>query len=136
VKESEIVLLGESVGGGVAVDLAAEISPRALVLQNCFTSVPDVAAVHYPFLPGRWLMSTRLNSLEKIANCRAPLYQCHGTSDEVIPFEQGKALFAASRATRKEFVPHINGRHNDLLPSEYYSRLRIFLEYPLPLTGR
>lgn len=127
VQESEIVLLGESIGGGVAVDLAAEVSPRALVLQNCFTSVPDVAAVHYPFLPARWVMDTRLNSLAKIKKCAAPLYQCHGTSDEVIPYEQGQTLFAASPARRKIFHTHQGSGHNDPLPSQYYVGLREFL---------
>jgi fermentation-respiration switch protein FrsA (DUF1100 family) len=120
--------LGESLGGGVAVDLAAEIAPRAIVLQNCFTSVPDVAAVHYPFLPVHLLMDTRLNSLAKIEKCAAPLFQCHGTGDEVIPFEQGRRLLDASPATRKEFIEYPGGGHNDLLPAEYYARLRAFLQ--------
>ena len=126
VDESEIVLLGESLGGGVAVDLAAEVCPRALVLQNAFTSMPDVAAVHYPFLPARLLMNTQLNSLAKIKSCPAPLFQCHGTADEVVPYEQGERLFAASPATNKEFL-ELRGGHNDLLPAEYYTRLRKFL---------
>ncbi len=128
VAESEIVLLGESIGGGVAVDLAAEIAPRALVLENSFTSIPDVAAVHYPFLPVHWLMDTRLNSLAKIASCPAPLFQTHGTSDFVVPYEQGERLFAASPAMQKEFFEVAGGGHNDLLPDEYYARLRAFIE--------
>lgn len=128
VAESEVVLLGESLGGGVAVALAAELRPRALVLQSTFTSLPDMAAFHYPFLPAQWLMRSQLNSLATMQHCPAPLFQCHGTADEVVPFEQGERLFAASPAKRKDFVELPAGRHNDWLPAHYYIRLREFLE--------
>ena len=54
-READIVLFGESLGGGVMVDLAAADGARALVLENTFTSLPDVAAWHYPWLPVRLL---------------------------------------------------------------------------------
>ena len=65
--------MGESLGGAVAVDLAARDGARALVLESTFSSLPDVAAYHYPLLPVRWLMRTRFDSLAKIGDYHGPL---------------------------------------------------------------
>ncbi len=62
IPESDIVLMGESLGGAVAALLAAETPARGLVLENTFSSAPDVAAYHYPWLPVKQLMRTQLNS--------------------------------------------------------------------------
>ena len=58
----EVVLMGRSLGGGVAVALASEVGARALVLENAFPTMPDVAAFHYPWLPVRWVMDNRYDS--------------------------------------------------------------------------
>lgn len=90
-KQTEIVLMGESLGGAVAVQLAAESAPRGLVLQSTFGSLQDIAAVHYPQLA--WLVPKgKLNSLEIIPRYRGPLLQSHGDADRVIPFSSGKKL--------------------------------------------
>lgn len=128
IDEGDIVLLGRSLGGGIAVDLTMDVVPRALVLQNVFTSLPDVAAVHYPFLPVRTLMSTRLETLEKIKRYTGPLLQCHGTRDEVVPFQQGEQVFSAAGGENKQFIELPGFTHNDPLPAEYYARLKSFLE--------
>ena len=78
------LLHGESLGGGVLVDLAARDGARGLVLESTFSSLPDVAAHHYPLLPVRWLMRNRLDSLAKIGQYRGPLVQCHGDADKRI----------------------------------------------------
>jgi fermentation-respiration switch protein FrsA (DUF1100 family) len=93
--EQEIVLFGESLGGAVLVDLAAKDGARGLILQSTFSSLPDVAAYHYPWLPCRWLMSTRLDSLSKIPNYPGPVVQIHGTADTVVPIQFGRRLHAA-----------------------------------------
>ncbi len=128
VAESEIVLLGRSLGTGVAVDLTTDVSPRALILESAYTSMPDVAAVHYPFLPARMLMDTRFDSLSKIGQYEGPLLQCHGTADEVIPFRLGRQLFDASTSPRKEFMEFPGATHNQWPPRAYYERMRRLLE--------
>lgn len=128
IQECEIVLLGRSLGSGVAVDLTTDVSPRALLLECAYTSMPDVAAFHYPFLPVRSLMDTRLDSLSKIASYEGPLLQCHGTADEVIPFRLGKQLFDASTSSRKEFMELPGATHNEWPPRAHYERMRRFLE--------
>ena len=127
INESEIVLLGRSLGGGVAVDLTTDVAPRALILESTFTSMPDVAGVHYPFLPVQLAMKTRLDSLSKIVNYAGPLLHSHGTDDEVIPFELGQRLHAACTSQSKTFLKIEGGTHNDFQPSEYFDAVREFL---------
>ncbi len=127
VAERDVVLMGESLGGGVMVDLAAHDGARALVLENTFTSLPDVAAHHYPWLPVRMLMRTRLDSVAKIADYHGPLLQFHGDADTIIPFEIGRRLFEAANEP-KQFVNTAGRDHNDPQPPELWEALDRFLD--------
>ena len=127
VEESEIVLMGESLGGGVMVDLASRDGARGLILERTYTSLPDVAAYFYPFLPVRMLMRNRLDSLAKIAAYRGPLVHCHGDVDEIIPFAMGRRLFAAANDP-KRFVALAGIGHNDPLPQEWDQAIYEFVE--------
>jgi fermentation-respiration switch protein FrsA (DUF1100 family) len=120
------VLMGESIGGAVAVDLAAETGARGLILESTFTSLPDVAASHLPWLPVRLLMRTRLDSLAKIKNYHGPLLQSHGDGDTIVPYKFGRRLFEAANEP-KEFITFPGGDHNDLRRSEYYAKLGEFV---------
>jgi fermentation-respiration switch protein FrsA (DUF1100 family) len=126
VDETEIVLVGRSLGGAVAVDLAATDGARGLVLENTFTSLPDVAASHFPLLPVRWLMRSRLDSLAKISAYHGPLLQTHGDADRVVPLEQGERLHQAASGP-KQFVVVAGGGHNDPPTAEYMQALERFL---------
>jgi fermentation-respiration switch protein FrsA (DUF1100 family) len=135
VAEKEIVLLGESLGGGVMVDLAAHDGARGLILERTFTSLPDVAAVHFPFIPVRLLMRNRLDSLSKIAKYHGPLLICHGDMDEIIPYEQGRRLFAAANEP-KRFIDLPRVGHNDPLPAAWDTAVDQFLDgLPSPSGG-
>ena len=82
-RKREIVLFGESLGGGVQVDLAATDDARGLILLSTFSSLPDVAACHYPrWIPVRWLMRCRLDSLAKIGRYRV---RCSKSTAIAIP---------------------------------------------------
>jgi fermentation-respiration switch protein FrsA (DUF1100 family) len=100
---NRIVLMGESLGGGPAVELATRHDHRALVLEFTFTSLPAAAKYHYPWLPTGWLMQTRFDNLAKVGRCHRPVFIAHGTDDRVIPFSHGQALFAAANEP-KEFL--------------------------------
>jgi fermentation-respiration switch protein FrsA (DUF1100 family) len=126
VGERDIVQMGESLGGGVAVDLAAADGARGLVLLNTFSSLPDAAAAHYPWLPVRLLMRTRLDSVAKIANYHGPLLQAHGDADTIVPFASGRKLFDAANEP-KEFVVVAGGDHNDEVSRQFYEALDRFL---------
>ncbi len=127
IRESDVVLLGESLGGAVAVDLAARDGARALVLESTFDSLPNVAAHHYPFLPVRWAMRSRFDSVAKIGKYQGPLFQAHGDADTIVPLEYGRKLFEAANAP-KQFLLLPGRDHNDPLPAEYYDALAKFLE--------
>jgi len=127
IESADVVLLGRSLGGAVAVALATEEKPRALVLESTFSSMPEVAKHHFPWLPTKMLMRTRLNSAERIGDYEGPLLQSHGTRDEIIPFEIGKKLFAAAPPGKKEFFEIPGGRHNDMPTKAYVNRLKTFL---------
>jgi hypothetical protein len=126
VAEREIVLVGNSLGGAVMVDLAARNGARGLVLENTFSSLPEVAASHLKVVPVRWLMKTRLDSLAKIRDYHGPLLQTHGDADQVVPFALGKSLFKAANEP-KEFIPAAGGGHNDPPAREYVIALDRFL---------
>lgn len=126
VAASQLVLFGESLGGAVAVELAAEFGARGLILENTFASLAEVASVHYPKLA--WLVPPgKLDSQRSIAKYRGPLLQSHGQDDETIPFAQGEKLFAAAHEP-KEFVRVAGGKHNDPPTVDYLNRLERFLE--------
>jgi fermentation-respiration switch protein FrsA (DUF1100 family) len=133
VAEGDIVVAGRSLGGGVAVDLAAKDGARALILESTYTSLPEVAANHLPWLPAQWVMNTRLNSAALIGNYHGPLLQCHGDADSTVPYALGKRLFeAANEPKRFETIP--GGGHNDLPGREYMQILDEFLA-SLPPVG-
>ncbi len=125
-REPDIVLWGFSMGGGVAVDLAAEDGARGLVLQSTFTSLPDAAAEHYPWLPVRWLMRNRLDSASKIARYRGPLLQSHGDADVIVPCHLGQQLHALANGP-KRFLEIPGGDHNDLPEELFYAALDEFI---------
>jgi hypothetical protein len=127
VAEQDVVVMGRSVGGAVAVDLAAKDGARALVLESTFTSVPDLAAYHYPWLPVRLVLRTRFDSLSIIRDYHGPLLQSHGDADTIVPYRFGRRLFDAANEPKQLFtIP--GGDHNDYQPREYYEALIAFLD--------
>lgn len=127
VPPGRVILLGESLGGGVAVDLASRHDHRALVLMCTFTSLPAAAKNRFPFLPAHTLMRARFDSLSKIGRCPRPVFAAHGTADRTVPFEQGEALFAAANEP-KEFLRLESCGHNNLAGDHFYGPLARFLE--------
>jgi fermentation-respiration switch protein FrsA (DUF1100 family) len=122
-----LVIYGESLGGGVAVELASRRPHRALILEKTFTSVPDVAQTLFPWLPVRWLMRNRFENLQKIGRCRQPVFVAHGTADGLIPFSQGRRLFEAANEP-KRFFRLEGGDHNTPLSSACLAAIREFVD--------
>jgi hypothetical protein len=113
VADGDVVLYGLSLGSGVASQIATERRVAAVIFEAPFTAMADVGAFHYPFLPVRWMLLDRFETRARVAGVEAPLLVVHGDRDEVIPFAQGAAVFAAAREP-KRFVRIAGGRHNDL----------------------
>jgi fermentation-respiration switch protein FrsA (DUF1100 family) len=126
VSPDKLLLIGESLGGGVAVDLASRVPCGVLVLLCSFTSIPDMAQSIYPWLPARWLVRTQFNNLAKIGQCHTPVFIAHGTADEIVPFVQGKRLFAATGEPRYFLAMEGHGHMLHLDP-EFFTTMRQFL---------
>ena len=125
----EVAILGESLGGAIAAWLAARTQPRALVLTSAFTSVPDLGARIYPFLPVRLLSRFSYDTLGALQSVGAPVLVAHSTEDELVPFSHGQALFETAREP-KRFV-EMRGGHNDaclFARREWADALAEFLE--------
>lgn len=134
VDPSDVVVYGRSLGGAVAVGLAAEHPVRGMVLERTFADMVETAAYHFPWLPVRWVMKNRYPSIERIVTYRGPLFQSHGTADEVVPFEMGKKLFDAATTANKTFFVVEEGSHNAPHADDYYEALGEFLD-SLPPVG-
>ncbi len=107
------VLYGESLGTGVAVQLATESGGAAVVLESPYTSIADVAAQHYRWLPAHPLIRDRYESLAKIAGIEAPLLILHGERDRVVPAAHGRALLSAAHEPKQAvFFP--DAAHEDI----------------------
>jgi pimeloyl-ACP methyl ester carboxylesterase len=112
VPRDAIVLQGQSLGAGVAAEMARRGYGAKLVLVSPFTSMVDMAALVAPFLPVRWLVRDRYETLRKAPALALPTLVIHGTSDEVIPFEMGRRV--AENLPRAEFVTIPDGHHGDV----------------------
>jgi fermentation-respiration switch protein FrsA (DUF1100 family) len=109
---NRIILYGESLGTGVAVQMASEVPVGGLVLEAAYTSVAARAAELYYYIPVRFLIQDKFNSLEKIGKVKAPVLCFHGERDTVIPIAHGKTLFNAVISPKQSFFfPHV--AHND-----------------------
>ena len=116
VRPEGIVFFGQSLGSAVAVELATRETPRGLILEAPFTSVRAMGKAVFPFLPISLLVGDQFNSLERIPRVRAPLLILHGDRDEVVPFQQGEALYRAANEP-KTFLRIPGAGHNDLVDS-------------------
>jgi fermentation-respiration switch protein FrsA (DUF1100 family) len=159
---SDIVLFGESLGAAVASWLATQVSripdpssegrrdarasslplgegsgvretPRALVLASAFTSVPDLGAQVYWFLPVRLISRFRYDNLANVAEIKAPVLIAHSREDEIVPFAHGERLYQAARDP-KQFLT-LRGGHNEgfiFARDEWIRALAGFLERHAP----
>jgi fermentation-respiration switch protein FrsA (DUF1100 family) len=113
--ENKIVLYGESLGTGVAVELASNnnFSPAAVILEAPFSSAADIAAWRFPILPVRKLIFDSFNSNKKISDINSPLLFLHGYKDQTIPIIFGYKLFMSAKKPKKSVFIE-NAGHNDL----------------------
>ena len=133
---SDLVLYGESLGTGVAVQIGTEYDVAAIVLEAPFSSVVDVGQARFPFLPVGRLMHDRFDSATKIARIDAPVLILHGEHDRTVPIRFGRRLYAASVEPRRfELFPEAG--HNDLYQHGAAERVLAFLaELPAPAPCR
>jgi len=124
-----IILFGRSLGASIAADLATRQSAAGLILESGFTSVPDVAAKLYPWLPVRWFSRYQYDARKKLANIHSPVLIAHSRDDEIISYSNGERLFEAANEP-KQFL-QLRGGHNDgffVSGKDYIQGLDSFLE--------
>jgi uncharacterized protein len=112
VDPSRLIYFGESLGAAVAIDLATEFPPAALILRSPFTSLTDVGRHHYPFLPVRLLLRDRYPSIDRIRQIEAPVLVIAGDRDRIVPLEHSRRLYDMAADPKQLLV--VNGAdHND-----------------------
>jgi hypothetical protein len=111
ISPDRIVVFGRSLGAAVATWLVTQQHAAALIAESAFTSVPDLAADIYPWLPVRWLARFNYDSLDRIARLELPILVVHSRDDEIIPMHHGQRLFDAARGQKR--LLEIRGGHNE-----------------------
>lgn len=126
---NDIIVMGRSLGAAVAIDLAAHQNVKGLIVECGFTSVKDVVRHHVNSDSLNRFVHTEYNSIEKIGNCSAPIFICHGTQDKIIPFGHGLQLTEVAAAAGDVQFYQFEGGHK-MLPNESYSAaIQDFLDY-------
>jgi len=110
VHPKEIIVFGRSLGGAVASWLAQSHTPGALILESTFTSLPDIAATLYPYLPVKLLLRFKYNTAEYLGGLNCPVLIIHSRDDEIMRFSHGRRLFEIAKEPKK-FL-EITGTHN------------------------
>lgn len=130
--ENEIVAHGESLGGGIASELALRHPGlRGLILRSTFTSIPDIGAELFPWLPVRTLSRIRYDTVGKLPRIQVPVLLLHSHQDTLIPFHHATRNLEAARSPKR--LAEILGDHNDqpeASPDLYLAALRDFLLHP------
>ncbi len=111
IEPAQIIIFGRSLGGSIGAHLAARYQPGGLIVESAFTSVPDMAASLYPFLPVRLLSKFRYDTGKALQECECPVLIIHSSEDEIIPYSHGEELFAI--APEPKMFLSIRGGHND-----------------------
>jgi len=136
-EEREIIVYGRSLGGAVAIELATRVDVRAMILESCFTSMPEMGARVYPWLPVRFLTRIHYDSISRIPSLNMPKLFVHSLEDEVVPYGMGRRLY--NRAPRPKKFVKLRGGHNEAhltSGSNYQFALREFLDgLEVPFTG-
>jgi fermentation-respiration switch protein FrsA (DUF1100 family) len=126
VAPSRIVLYGESLGTGIATQVASQRQTSAVILEAPYSSVAAEAKAHFGIFPIDWLLLDRFDSMAHIGRINVPLLIMHGSKDSVIPARSAHALFDAAKEP-KEYVEFRHGGHNDLFNFGALEHVRQFL---------
>ena len=124
---SKVVIYGESLGSGIAVELAQYSQFAALILEAPFTCMADVASHHYGIFPVNLLILDKYESINKLQNVTSKLLIIHGKRDRTVPFTQGRQLFESATGN-KTFYEFAEARHNDLYEYGAAKRIINFLD--------
>jgi pimeloyl-ACP methyl ester carboxylesterase len=126
-KLSNVIMIGESLGSGVATEMAVKYKFKGLFLITPYTSISDRAGEIYPFLPTKYLTKDNFQVEENIANINQPLFIIHGTKDVVVPFQHSNRIFEHAKQPKKIIIyPGVG--HNDYDVKEIFEEMRKFFD--------
>jgi uncharacterized protein len=116
----KIIVYGQSLGGAVATEVAIRKNPAALIIESSFTSLPDLGADLYPWLPVKLLSKYQYSTVSKIGTIKFPKLIIHSPDDEIVPFQHGRIIY--EKASQPKDFLEIRGGHNDgfLISSAIY----------------
>ena len=101
VETKNIILYGESLGTGVAVEIGQTNKFNSIILESPYTSMIKAAKIYYPYLPVKFLLKDKYDSEKKIKNIKTPILIMHGKKDNIVPFNMGKKLFEIANKPKK-----------------------------------
>ena len=127
VKNNQIILYGESLGTGVAVEMAKKNHFNSIILESPFTSIENSAKIYYPYLPVKFLLKDRYDSFSKIKMINSPILIMHGEKDDVIPFSMGKKLFEKANHPKHSYFTS-NDDHMMEFNSDLLNEVKNFIE--------
>jgi fermentation-respiration switch protein FrsA (DUF1100 family) len=134
VRGTKLVYFGRSLGAAIAVEMARRQPPTGLILETPFTTLKDIARVHYSLLPLSFLQ-TKYDSLGKLPEIRVPLLILHGDRDEIVPLEQAQRLYAVANEPKQLYV--IRGaHHNDTYVAGGAAYFDVWARFLLSLEGQ
>jgi len=128
VKEEQLILYGESLGTGVATEVAQNKNLAGIILESPYTSMTELAGKYYPLLPVKFLLKDRYESIKKIKNIRSPILIMHGGLDPIVPFQMGVQLYEAANEPKfKYFIT--NDDHMMRYDQNLTQQLKAFIEF-------
>jgi uncharacterized protein len=125
----KLIILGESIGTGVATEHSALKEPDRMILISPFTRLSDIARIHYPFYPAWFLLEEDYNNIEPLSRYKGALLIISGKDDQTIPYSMSEELYnIAETASYKELIPVLNAEHNDLfIYNEFFEKIIEFI---------
>jgi fermentation-respiration switch protein FrsA (DUF1100 family) len=126
VKEKNLILYGESLGTAVAIETAQNKDLAGIILESPFTSMVELAQKYYPFLPVKFLLKDKYETIKKLPTINSPLLVLHGRLDDIVPFAMGKKIF--NKANEPKFKYFIdNDDHMIRYDQELLNEIKKFI---------
>ena len=127
VSNSQIILYGESLGTGVAGEIASKNNFNSIILESPFTSIENSAKIYYPYLPVSFLLKDRYDSISKIKKINSPILIMHGRKDDIVPFFMGKKLFEKANSPKDSYFTDIDD-HMMEFNSQLLNKIKDFIK--------